>query len=63
MKEAWLAIADLTLLKKLNFASARVADNYPAIFHLVNPIASFGDRWIMRGKEQCFSALLHNILQ
>jgi hypothetical protein len=40
-----------------------MAGDDAAILHLVNPIARFGDDWIMRGEEQCLLALLHDILQ
>src|SRR5581483_2491602 len=40
-----------------------MTDNYPSVFHLVNPIAGFSDDRIMRGKQQRFFTLLHDILQ
>src|SRR5207302_7247282 len=42
---------------------ARVAGNYAAVFHLVDPIASFSDDGIVRGQEQRFTARAHDTLQ
>ena len=34
-----------------------------AVFHLVDPIAGFGDDRIVRGQEQSFAAFLDDILK
>src|SRR5437762_1456182 len=44
-------------------APPRVAGGDPAVLHLVDPVAGFGDDRIVRGQEQSFAALLHDILQ
>ena len=41
----------------------RVAGNYAAVFHLVDPIAGFGNDWVVSCQKQGFPALLHNVLQ
>ena len=43
--------------------ATRMAGDDAAIHHLVDPIAGFGDRRIMRGEEQRFVALFHERLQ
>jgi hypothetical protein len=53
-----------SLLRKLSpVRPALVTDSYPAIFHLVNPIAGFSDDWIMSCEQQSFAALFHDPLK
>src|SRR5881409_1345326 len=41
----------------------RMAGDNVAVFHLMDPIAGFGDRRIMGGQKQSFAAFLHDVLQ
>src|SRR6266496_3093000 len=41
----------------------RMAGDNVAVFHLMDPIAGFGDHRIMRGQKQSFAAFLDDILQ
>jgi hypothetical protein len=43
--------------------AARVAGVDQAVFHLMDPIAGFGDDGIVRGQEQSFAAFLDDILK
>src|SRR5882724_3584370 len=43
--------------------AARVAGVDQAVFHLMDPIAGFGDDGIVRGQEQSFAAFLDDVLQ
>src|SRR5258705_2239943 len=43
--------------------AARVAGVEQAVFHLMDPIAGFGDDGIVRGQEQSFAAFLDDILK
>src|SRR5258705_1242543 len=43
--------------------AARMAGDNAAVFHLMDPIAGFGDDGIMRGQKQSFAAFLDDILQ
>ena len=54
---------ELACLKNRTSGTARVTGGDAAIFHLVDPIAGFGDGWVMRGQKQSFPALLHDVLQ
>ena len=63
MKEARLAVVDLTLLKKSNSRAAHLAVDDAAVFHFVDPIAGFGNCRIVCGEEQRLAAFMHKILQ
>src|SRR4029077_11839904 len=41
----------------------RMAGSDAAVFHLMDPIAGFGDHRIMRGQKQSLPALLHDVSQ
>src|SRR5947208_7197202 len=50
-------------LRNRSSRAPRVAGDDQAVFHLVDPIAGFGDDGIVRGQEQGFAAFLNNILK
>src|SRR4030095_8638661 len=50
-------------LRNRTSRAPRVAGGDPAVFHLMGPIAGFGDDRIVRGQEQSFAALSHDILK
>ena len=62
-EKAWPALVDLALLRNRISRAPRVAGNYAAIFHFVDPITGFGNGRIMGGQEQRFFTLLHDILK
>src|SRR6266566_822230 len=62
-EEAWPCACPASYLKNRTSRAARVTGSDAAIFHLVDPIAGFGDDWVMGCQKQSFPALLHDVLQ
>src|SRR5438094_9889969 len=58
-----VALRLLIDLRNRTSRGLRMAGNDVAVFHLMDPIAGFGDHRIMRGQKQSFAAFLHDVLQ
>src|SRR5437763_7194208 len=60
---SWGVPLRLIDLRNRTSRAPRVAGGDPAVFHLMGPIAGFGDEGIVRGQKQSFAAFLNNILK
>src|SRR5437870_6406680 len=58
-----VALRLLIDLRNRTSRGLRMAGDNVAVFHLMDPIAGFGDRRIMGGQKQSFAAFLHDVLQ
>src|SRR5439155_3486562 len=58
-----VALRLLIDLRNRTSRGPRMAGDNVAVFHLMDPIARFGNHRIMRGQKQSFAAFLHDILQ
>src|SRR5256714_5908418 len=58
-----VALRLLIDLRNRTSGGLRMAGDNVAVFHLMDPIAGFGNHRIMRGQKQSFAAFLHDILQ
>src|SRR5437899_4809066 len=58
-----VALRLLIDLRNRTSRGPRMAGDNVAVFHLMDPIAGFGNHRIMRGQKQSFAAFLHDILQ